>query len=738
MSVIQKIQEKYAKLMAIIIAVALMIFVVMLAFENGGSLFRGGNSSSIGKVNGHVIEYSDFSKKLEQTEKTMEARGYGSGAAIQQQAMDAAWNDEVNGVIEDNELDKLGIKVGKKEMGDILYGPNAPADLKKLFTDTATGIYNGQMAKQQIDAAIKIKKGTPQQLDQRDQLIAFINYQQDQRLKDKYISLLSNSVNYPKWFVEQQIDDKAKLAKISLVRQPYADSTFSRDITISDKEIMDYFDKHQKDYKQQTIESRSIAYVAFSTKPSTADSAAVHDKVEGLKAKFDSTKEADIPNFLASEGVNNFYNSYLSGKDIQIAVKDSIFKIPVGGIYGPYIDGTTYTIAKLLGKRQQADTVKVRHILVATAQRDPQTGEMTATRDTAAARSLIDSIQKAIAKGSNFDTLCLKLSEDPGKNDQQTSKFNGGVYDKITSGRMVAEFNDFIFGHPVGTKGVVKTEYGYHYIEILSAKGSTEAYKIAYLPKTIESSTETEINANNDANQFAANSRDQKSFDANADKLLKARGFGKNVASDIAPMTYQISGLGQSRALVKAIYKADLGEVVEPEKAGDAYVVAIVTQINEDGKITAARARPLIEPLLKNKKIAEKIKQKIGNITTLEAASQALGGKAIETIDSIRMTGTQIRAVMNTGITNEPRVIGVAFNAGSKGKVVTEAIEGASGVYVIRIDDISATSNSEANIAEERKSLYQTNKQQVLFGGRGPIDVLRNTATIKDRRGNFY
>src|SRR5205809_338359 len=135
-----------------------------------------------------------------------------------------------------------------------------------------------------------------------------------------------------------------------------------------------------------------------------------------------------------------------------------MLKLTVGGIYGPYIDGNTYTIAKLLGKRQQADTVKVRHILIATAQRDHQSGEMVPTRDAAVAKKLIDSIQTAIAKGSNFDTLCIKFSEDPGKNDRQTGKFNGGVYDKVTSGNMVAEFNDFIFSHPAGAKGVVKTD----------------------------------------------------------------------------------------------------------------------------------------------------------------------------------------------------------------------------------------------------------------------------------------
>src|SRR5258705_13948466 len=95
MSVIQKIQDKYAKLMAIIIAVALMIFVVMLAFENGGSLFRGGNSSAVGKVNGTTIEDSDFMRKVDEEEKTMGARGDGAGAALQQQDIEAVWNDQV-------------------------------------------------------------------------------------------------------------------------------------------------------------------------------------------------------------------------------------------------------------------------------------------------------------------------------------------------------------------------------------------------------------------------------------------------------------------------------------------------------------------------------------------------------------------------------------------------------------------------------------------------------------------
>ena len=75
---------------------------------------------------------------------------------------------------------------------------------------------------------------------------------------------------------------------------------------------------------------------------------------------------------------------------------------------------------------------------------------MMTVRDSATAKKTIDSIQTAIRSGANFDTLCAKLSEDPG------SKDKGGVYENVTSGQMVPEFNDYIFGNPVGSKGRCK------------------------------------------------------------------------------------------------------------------------------------------------------------------------------------------------------------------------------------------------------------------------------------------
>jgi peptidyl-prolyl cis-trans isomerase D len=725
MSVIQKIRDKYARWSVIAIAVALLGFLLMDAFVGRSrGLFSNANSSTVGRVNGKKIDVTDFERKVKQqenyTQQQMQQQGYSqSGDAVRSQAVEQAWEQEVDRILMNSEIDKLGMQIGKRELNDVLFGANAPDDIRKAGTDPQTGQYNPAMAQQQVNS--QKKKWTQ---EQRDQFNLYINDLEFVRLVDKYNSLLSNTVNFPRWFFEKQNTDNSQLAKISMVRKPYADIPDSS-IKISDKEIADYISKHKEDYKQG--ESRSIAYVTFSAAPSATDSADAKNKLLALKEEFDTTK--DVKQLLAREGITNYYPGYVGGKIIQIANKDSIFKTPVGHVYGPYLDGGSYVLAKMEGIKQIADTVKVRHILIATTQRNQQTGQMVEVRDTLTAKKLIDSIQTAIRNGSNFDSLCAKLSDDGG------SKEKGGVYDNIPSGQMVPEFNDFIFGNPAGTKDIVKTEFGYHYIEILSQKGSSPGYKIAYLPQQILASTETDNNASNQANLFAGDSRDQKSYDANYEKNLKPKGIIKGLATDIGPMAADIQGLGASRTFVKEIYKAKQGDVLQPERIGDNYVVAVVTEINEEGTQSVAKARISVEPLLRNKKKAEQIKQKIGKPTTLEAAASVLG-KQIETVDSLRMSGASV----SPSFRNEPKITGAAFNPANRDKVVPEALDGTQGVYVIRVDNVTATAVANANVAEQRSRMYQQMKQYVENprSPAYPANALKKAATITDRRATHY
>jgi peptidyl-prolyl cis-trans isomerase D len=171
-----------------------------------------------------------------------------------------------------------------------------------------------------------------------------------------------------------------------------------------------------------------------------------------------------------------FYNSYVSKKTLQVPNKDSIISVGAGNTFGPYIDGKNVTIAKLIGSKQWPDSASVRHILVGTV--NPQNGQQ--IRDDSTAKKLVDSIKNAITGGASFDALVEKYSDDAG------SKSKGGKYEMFAQAQMVKEFNDYSFDNAVGSKGVVKSEFGYHYIEVLKQTPKGPAYKIAYLSKSFD------------------------------------------------------------------------------------------------------------------------------------------------------------------------------------------------------------------------------------------------------------
>lgn len=719
MSVIQKIRDKYARWAVVAIALSLLGFILMDAFAGRTGLFGSGQSSSVGKIDGSAIPAESFRAKVSAYQRNQQGE---QGTA---QAVEQAWNDAVDSVIMGKQYEKLGLTVSDREIAAILFSQNAPQEIKQIFTNPQTGIYDPNVARQQIN---NIKKQGSE--EQKTYINALIDYVERQTLMSKYTSLLANTINYPKWFLEKLNVDNSLIAKVAYVSVPYSSISDST-VKVSDKDIQNYIDAHRKQFEQKE-EMRSVSYVAFSAAPSAADSQAIRNQVLELKPQFDTTSNYET--FIARNSTLPFYDGLITRSAIQQPNKDSILAQPVGVVYGPYLDpsqnGGQFVLSKIISSRNIADTASVRHILIATSQQTE--AGMVPVREDSAAKRLADSIATAHRNGANFDSLVVKFSEDPG------SKDKGGVYEDVVSGRMVASFNDFVFTNPPGTTGVVKTDFGYHYIEVLSTKGSSPAYKIAYLGKPIVSSDETENAAQNAATLFAGNSRDEASFNENWEKDLRAKGVNKLTAADIKPLDYSIQGVnGTSRKMVREIFEADKGDIIGPERVGDSYVVALVTDINKAGVVGVARARQMVEPVLRNKKKAEEIKKKIGTPgNSLEAVATKLGQQVIA-VDSLRFNGA------NNMLGYEPKVTGAAFNPANKGKVVPEAIAGQVGVYVLRVDNTSTVPVQAANIQDQKRSLEMQARQgmlqQMQYGGGNPfVEPLKKSAKIKDNRAEFY
>jgi len=692
MSIIQNIRDKGAWIIFTIIVIALVAFVL----QDG--IGKQGNTAvtDLGTVNGVPISKTNFEEKLE-----IQVQNYASQGVKREQLIGFLWNQEIDRVLFENEEKKLGITVGTKELSDVLFGTESP--LRQEFTDPNTGEFKVNDAKQ---AVAQVKKSKNQeQINQIEKM--YVEPSIENRLRNKYQALIVKGVQVPTWMIQKQYNEANSTASIYFVGIPYASISDSL-VKVTDAEIANYIKENAAAFQVEEA-TKSINFVGFSAAPTSADSLTVYNTVNALKADFQAAQDPAV--FLNKVGSDlPYYNSYISGKSLQIPNKEAIIASGIGNAYGPYVDGKNYTIAKVIGSKQWPDSASVRHILIATAGPNGQV-----VRDDSTAKKLIDSIKSAIAGGASFDEMVLKYSDDAG------SKEKGGKYEMFPQAQMVGPFNDFSFDNSVGTKGVVKTDFGYHYIEVLKQTPRSPAYKIAYLSKAILPSSETIGVASAAAAAFASASKDLKSFNQEAIKLNKQ----PFPASGIKSMDYDIPGIGESRTLVRWIYEKNVNAVSEPTEVGDSYFVAIITGEEKVGLASVASVRPQVEGILRDQKKALQIKQNFKGKTIDEIAMSAK--TIVQPADSINFNYSMI-----PGIGNEPKLVGAAFNKAYLNKP-SPPIDGIAGVFVITAKSQGAKAATqdlasfEADLVNRTRSvLYRTN-----IG-------LKKVAKIKDNRMKVY
>lgn len=708
MQIIQSIREKGAPITIAAIALALIAFILMDAKQDKGGRSA---SESIGKVNGSSIDQNEFNKKIQNVETQEEQQtGQKPSNSRSAQIRDQVWNQIVAEKVFYAEAAKLGIEFTSKELDKVLKSddPSNPLMQDKSMVDPATGKLDMAKVGQ---ALTNIKKAKGEQWDMINAQI--IEPQKLASVSTKYFALLNASAYYPTWMEEKDAKESKTFATISFVQIPYQDISDST-IKVTDDEIKKYVDNHKSLFKQEA--GRMISYVGFSQLPSAVDSAKTKAQIEGLKLEF--TSETNVKNFLArNASAIDFDTNYVPKSKIQSAYIDSIIRQPAGSVYGPYIENKNYVLAKMLGSKTVPDSAHAKHILISTV--NAQTGQPVLEDSTAKKRA--DSIYNAINAGANFSMLALQYSSDG-------SKDKGGDLGTFAYGAMVPEFNKYCFEKPVGSRGVVRTQFGYHIIELLSQKGASPAYKIGFLAKEIFASEETINNASNKAVELSAE-KDAKKMEA----YLQKNGLSKtSVPTLIKENDASIGQMQDARQLVRWVFEAKKGDVSDPMPVGDQFVVAIIDKIYEEGTQDAATARPLAENAIKEEKKAAQIIAALGANPTLESAS-AKYAKAII------MTGTDssitFKSQIIDSIGNEPKLIGAIFDKANLNKVAAP-VAGKAGVFVFKVNSVGEKAvDSNEDKAQMRLQQTVALRNQAVSNW---FEGLRKKATIKDNRSKFF
>ena len=249
------------------------------------------------------------------------------------------------------------------------------------------------------------------------------------------------------------------------------------------------------------------------------------------------------------------------------------------------------------------------------------------------------------------------------------------------------------------------------------------------MAKEIAPSDETINAANAAATKLSGQARDKQAFD----KYVAQNGLKEvSVPTVVKENDFQLGGLQDARQIVKWAFDANEGDVSEPFSMKDEFVVAVVDRKVNEGIPDVKTARPMVESTIRNMKKADEIKKKLNNPSTLEAAAKVYNLQVLNTGADSTLT---FDAQLINGIGNEPKVAGASFNKSYQAKV-SPPIAGNTGVFVIKVNRVSAKKPASPEMLSQQKSAEMSRNLQTALGQ--SFASLKKMATIKDNRSKFF
>lgn len=691
-------------LVIILLGLALAAFIIM---DVTSANVPGATSDfTVGSINGDKVDWNEF-----QDAERILYQGSSQNVYAQR---DYLWNYFIADRIAKEEADVLGLGVSREELMELQFGARLSPIVQRNFRDPNTGQINRQQLQ---DIRVQIENG---QLDGR--IFPFWRFQEKEIIKDrlqtKINTLVQKAMFTPTWMVERFHYDNNNKVDFAYVKLPYDDVDDS-EISVSDEDIKAYIEENESKYKTEE-ETRVIQYTVMNVKPTGQDSALLLEEMIGVRDAFINATDDSA---FVEVNLGVMEDAYYKAEDLPAALTDTVFDMPIGSVYGPYIDNNAYNVVKLIDRKQIPDSVRSRHILL----------RANDLQQAAAAQQTLDSLKNLIETGAGrFDSLAAKFSQDV------ASGREGGDLGFAAQGTMVKPFNDMIFYEAKeGELNFVYSNFGVHLVEVTDRKflSNEPGVRLAIISEPIVPSEETQNNAFDEALAFVGENRSldelAKSIESKANLTLETVGALTKNAFTVGKLKPGQS----SRDIVRWAFdpsteKGDVSPevyVIEDDVNyfNSQYVIVGLKEIEKAGLPSVETLRPQVEIFVKNKKKAEILKKR--------AEGKDLAAVAAEfntQVDTIQ--GASFQNTFVEGLGSEAKVVARAFKMNTGDPVAT--VEGNSGVFVLKVLNKQEASEP-ANIAQLRAFAPSTTKQQIpslLF------QALKEGADIEDNRFTFY
>src|SRR5690606_24867014 len=324
----------------------LVIFVIGLAIVafllgdiiQSGTPFWMQKQNEVGNINGNGIDYQHFNALVDQTSNQYQQQmGGAETPQIRNFAVQQVWNQMVSQELLNSEIEKVGITLGKKELNDLISGPNPAQQIIQTFTNPQTGQFDRAYLAQVITEA----KTNPQIAQQWESMLEQIR---SQRLSEKYSNLVSSSVYVTALEAQDEYTAKNKLANFKYVLLDYS-SINDADIKLTDTDYKEYYDKNKNLFKNEE-ETRTVEYILIDARPTKQDSAATLATIQTLKQELSAS--TNDSSFVTINSDNKVPVNFFKKGQLSPALDSVVFNVANGTTVGPYVSNGHYEIAKVI------------------------------------------------------------------------------------------------------------------------------------------------------------------------------------------------------------------------------------------------------------------------------------------------------------------------------------------------------------------------------------------------------
>ena len=684
MAVLEKIRVKFGILISILIAVALLSFILdPQTLSSASRMFSSDNQ--VGKMDGKSVSYQDFYEEYDKYTKLAEMLGQGANSEeAQSQLRDAAWQSIFDQQVFIPQAEKAGIFVSDAEMYDLTQGSQvSPVLAQQQPFLNENGTFSREAFVnfvQSIDA------------DETGASAQYYNFLEDEvyrtQLYTKYGSLISGSAIQSDLEKSRLVEEGNTTADIDyiLVSTGFVPDTSKN---VSGEQIKKYYNEHKHLLKQPA--SRDIEYVMWEVVPSAEDVSATREEFDALYEQFKTAE--NLRNFVTLNSDSKFNSYYFTLSQIEgVPEFVDLVEGKVSGVSEVHVEENSFMAARIVDTKVMPDSLHLFYAVYPLA-------------ETAKADSLA-----GVAKKSGM-----------------TSEFKeiGWFTQEVMQQARLEDFAP-LFTTDEKVSVIRSANAQANFVVYVSEKTKpVKKFQLATLLKNVLASDATYRDFQMKAASLAdASDGDYKKFS----QIVSQENLPVIPMTRVLESTRRVGQAENARELVRWIFekKTKVGTVSDVITVDNKYYfVAAVTAIHKEGVSSVSEVSQQIASILSvQNQLDEKLKElspKAAQATSLEALAEELG-TTVSHANGISFASLSQAAV-------EPALVGAA-SAADEGKI--GIVKGQIGVYIYKVSNRqkgSFYSESDAATAAKRSAQYQSSIA---------TRVITDKADVKDHRSRFF